>query len=83
MQVLNPSAGLGSFVGLYGSIVGQLGIVQVNGLATDSFAAIGYFSALIGEASTLGDLKGRSFSIPVTVNNTGTEYSTSISITVN
>lgn len=83
VQVLNPSAGLGSFVGLYGSIVGQLGIVQVNGLATDSFAAIGYFSALIGEASTLGDLKGRSFSIPVTVNNTGTEYSTSISITVN
>lgn len=83
VTVVNSNASITSFMGLYGSIVQQLGIVKVNGYDPNSFSTIGYLSSLVSGADTLGDLKGRTFSIPVVVNNTGKEFSTTISIQLN
>lgn len=83
VTIANPNASIASFMGLYGSIVQQLGIVKVNGYDPNSFSTIGYLGGLVSGASTLGDLKGRTFNIPVVVNNTGKEFSTTISIQLN
>lgn len=83
VTIANPNASIASFMGLYGSIVQQLGIVKVNGYDPNSFSTIGYLGGLVDGASTLGDLKGQTFNIPVVVNNTGKEFSTTISIQLN
>ena len=83
VTIANPNASIASFMGLYGSIVQQLGIVKVNGYDPNSFSTIGYLGGLVSGADTLGDLKGQTFNIPVVVNNTGKEFSTTISIQLN
>lgn len=80
--VVNPAATFGSFMGLYNELVVNLGIKQVNGLVPNSLAVLGYFSGLAGDASNLGELKGKSFALPVVVNNGGTDYATTLTLVI-
>ncbi|OCS83287.1 S-layer homology domain-containing protein [Caryophanon tenue] len=80
--VVNPAATFGSFMGLYNELVVNLGIKQVNGLVPNSLAVLGYFSELAGDASNLGELKGKTFALPVVVNNGGTDYATTLTLVI-
>lgn len=61
------------FIGqhFYTSLIESLGIVKINGNAPLSVAALKDLKATFpADAKTLADLKGKSFTFPITVNNT-------------
>lgn len=80
--VKNDQASLSSFLNLYNSLVKELGIVSVNGSSPTSFTTIGYLMELSGSPDNLGALKGKTLNIPVTVNNTGSNYTTTLTLVV-
>ena len=80
--VKNEKASLTSFLGLYNSLVQKLGIISVNGSSPTSFTTIGYLMELSGSPDNLGALEGKTLNIPVTVNNMGSDYTTTLTIVV-
>ena len=69
--------------GFYTKFVNAVGVTKVNGHAPLSAEAVSYVLALQPEgADSLGDLKGKTITIPVTVNN-GSALDVKFSITFN
>lgn len=54
---------------LFNNVVSQLGVTHVNGFTPLSPEGLAYVKALVPGADSLGDVKGKTISLPLTVNN--------------
>lgn len=85
ISVLDSSASVSAVAdpSLYFTLVSSLGIKSVNGYPADSLEAALYVANQVPSgAKTLADLRGKTFGLPVIVNNNGTDYSTTLALVI-
>lgn len=65
--------------GFYQTFTKQLGVTRVNGFDPTSVEAVSYLASLFAGADSLADLKGKTVTLPITVNN-GTAFNVNFTI---